>query len=215
MTCKSPRKERPRSPCRQPFPPLLWRLVTPSSALGTAGLSGDKLQVPHAPQVQSPSVGPLPTSLGSTSTHAWPILPAASDTVPVTMKSLRFVLIFDRALAHSLETCRGDGHRPGSKQLLPDLPPLSPVTPIRLHIDTVCPRDQHHLGPAPTPSSEATAQVQSSLGRQLGAFQTGEGGPSGSRGLGTRLTQEQKTPANTLLRGRLGTSRKLPAPPLP
>lgn len=141
------------------------------------------------------------------------ILPAASDTVPVTMKSLRFVLICDRALAHSLETCRGDGHRPGSKQLLPDLPPLSPVTPIRLHTDTVCPRDQHHLGPAPTPSSEATAQAQSSLGRQLGAFQTGEGGPSGTRGLGTRLTQEQKTPDNTLLRGRLGTSRKLPAPP--
>lgn len=104
-----------RSHGRQPFPPLLWRLVTPSSALGTAGLSGDKLQVPHAPQVQSPSVGPLPTSRGSTPTHAWPVLPAASDTMPVTMKSLWFVLIFDRALAHSLETCRGDGHHPGSK----------------------------------------------------------------------------------------------------
>lgn len=126
ITCKSPRKERPRSPCRQTFLPLLWRLVTPSSALGTAGLFGDKLQVPHAPQVQSPSVGPLPTSLGSTSTHAGPVLPAASDTVPVTVKSLWFVLSFDRALAHSFETCRSDGHRPGSKQLLSDPPAAQP-----------------------------------------------------------------------------------------
>lgn len=33
---------------------------------------------------------------------------------------------FDRALAHSFETCRSDGHRPGSKQLLSDPPAAQP-----------------------------------------------------------------------------------------
>lgn len=101
------------------LPPVPWGQ---QASLGTSSRGN-----PPTPHVQRPSLGPLPTGLGPTPRHACGPHLLPPWTVPVTVKHLYFVLSFGCVLpAHSSETCRGDSRRPGSRELLLDLPAARP-----------------------------------------------------------------------------------------